>query len=106
MPISAAALEGISANGLAWKGKINLGGQPARLADPEKLLVGDCAKIRDEVVRRCKTFISVMGVCPLTLALNRKLDELEMVDDDPDQLRRALDELYDVFDFYRICVVG
>lgn len=106
MPMSAAALEGISANGLRWKGTINLGGQPSRLGDPELLVVGDCARIRDDIARRCKVFIQTMGVSPMTLALGSKLDDLERCDDDPDQMRRVLSDLYDVFDFYRICVVA
>lgn len=106
MPISAAALAGISANGLRWKGTINLGGQPSRLGEPETLVVGDCLKIRNDIVRRCKVFIQTMGVNPMTLALSDKLDHLERCDDDPCELRGALVDLYDVFDFYRVCVVA
>lgn len=106
MPISAAALEGIAANGHRWKGEINLGGQPARLANPDKLVLGDCLKIRNEIVRRCEVFIQTMGVNLATLALADKVDQLKECEDDPDDLRIALGELYDVFDFHRICVVA
>lgn len=107
MPMSEAALAGIAKHGLYWRGELNLGGQPARLADVESLKVGDCAAIRDEIVRRCRTFVNVIG--PQTeqgIVISDAVDDLEMCDDDPDELRLALGELYDEFDFYRVCVVG
>lgn len=108
MPRSAAAQAGIEVNGRRWRYEINLRGQPARLSDVESLVVGDCAAIRDSIVADVKAFCERSFKPPtdvLKASLLNLVEDLEMVDDDPEALSDMLNDLYDIFDFHRVCVV-
>lgn len=110
MPMSSAAIAGISANGHRWKAEINMRGQVSRLGDEDSLKVGDVAAIRDSVIDRVKRFLASPASKFLDAddkySFENALDDLEMCDDDIDEVRGALNELYDLFDYHRICVVG
>ncbi len=111
MPISSAAIAGIKQYGPGWRLHINLGGQPERLGQSDKLKVGDCAAIRDDIVRRLREFRklpSTLKVLDVDDIFNFAsiAEDLEECDDDPDELRAELNELYDEFDFQRVCVAG
>lgn len=102
------ALAGIEVNGLRWRFEIRLSDLSDRLGDEDDLKIGDCGTIRDAYVERIRRFLT-SSRCKLTedekLLLEAKVDDLEMCDDDLDEVRYALTELYDVFDFQRICAV-
>jgi len=110
MAMSAAALEGIKANGPRWKAEINLLGQPKRLANPDALVVGDCEAIRDSIVRSVRRFLEGPARTKLAeedlIVIGMAIDDFEMCDDDPDELKAELNALYDRFDYARVCVVG
>lgn len=107
---SAAAIEGIKSYGHAWLAEINLSGQPKRLAEPDKLVVGDCDAIRDSIVRDVRRFLLGPAKKKLpeeaAIMIDITVDDLEMCDDDPDELKSCMNALYDRFDYFRICVVG
>lgn len=110
MPISAAALAGIKSYGPRWKASINLRGQPRRLATPEKLVVGDCDVIRDSIVQDVRRFLAGPAKSKIAeedvIMIDQAIDDLEMADDDPDELKLCLNTLYDRFDYARVCVAG
>ena len=107
---SGAAIEGVKAYGLAWKASINLRGQTERLADEDSLKIGDCLVIRDSIARSVREFLNSRAARVLDMigrdAIAGSIDGLEQCGDDPDELREALQWLYDQFDFFRICMVG
>lgn len=110
MPMSAAAMSGIQVHGHRWRLEISFNGQPARLSDEDSLKVGDCADIRDHIVATVRKWLEMRHVQEVLgaddrSALEAAVDDLDMSDDDPDELKHALNELYDQFDFYRVCVV-
>lgn len=109
MPMSAAAMNGIRAHGLRWRYQLSLHGQPERLGDEESLVVGDVLAIRDSIERDLRGFVERRINKPdedLLMELLKQIDELECVEDDPDHLKAVLIDLYDVFDFHRVCVVA
>jgi hypothetical protein len=103
------ALHGIREYGLKWRAEISFHGQPARLADEDNLKVGDVAVIRDAIVRDVRNFLEGRASRALDQEARDKLaevvEEVEMCDDDPHEVKRALNDLYDQFDFYRVCVL-
>jgi hypothetical protein len=107
---SAAALAGIQAYGLKWRFEISLHGQPQRLGQEDDLKVGDAAAIRDSIVRDLRGFLAGAGrnlpEHEGRTAIENLIDDLDMCDDDPDDLKAVLTELYDEFDLRRICVVA
>ncbi len=111
MPMSAAAMSGVRDNGHRWKFEISFNGQVKRLANADDLVVGDCAVIRDTVVKQVRAFLERRDVvirlpAEDRMSIDMEIDDIEMCEDDPDELKVALAPLYDKFDYYRICVVG
>lgn len=110
MPMSAAAMSGIQVHGHRWRLEISYSGQVDRLGDVESLKVGDCAAIRDHVVNHTRAWLKNTRVLQVLdeddrYRIGNILDDLEMCEDDPDELRVELNNLYDQFDFLRVCVV-
>lgn len=109
MPISAAAMSGIETHGHRWRYEINLRGQPERLGDEEALVVGDCLAIRDSILADLRKFLGRTFKAPdadLRAGIEAQLDDLEMAGDDIEELRAVLADLYDIFDFHRVCVIA
>ena len=102
---SAAALEGISRHGLRWRYEIKMRDLTSRLGD-EDIKVGDGERIMAEIGRRLSAFVS-RHARTLTeneaYTLTNHAEELPEVADDLDEIRAALNHLYDDFDFIRIC---
>lgn len=107
MPMSAAAMDGIAANGHRWRYQIKVAHLSDRLGDEDALKVGDVTVIRDEYVTRVRAFAAATK--DLTEYEKDRLEmccvDLEECDDDLEQVRDALTDLYDCFDFFRICTV-
>lgn len=111
MPMSAAAIDGIGANGLPWKLSFNLHGQPARLGDPDLLTQADLEAIQASIVKHIRAFTSSEPARKVfsegeLFEIEQEVDDLEMVDACVDELRSVLERLYDLFDYHRICVLG
>lgn len=111
MPISAAAMEGIREHGLRWRRELSFDGCLKHLADEDKLVLGDCLLIRETVVRKLTAFQGrldrrIEWCVDLYDALTSRIEDIGECADDPDDLKSALNDLYDTLDFYRICVVG
>jgi hypothetical protein len=112
MPMSAAALNGVSEWGLRWRGHIAIDRQIERLRDVDRLKIGDCATIRDEIVKVVRTYAANLvhhrardWAHDLAESLVRRAADLDECEDDPDELRIALDELFDTLDYYRVVAV-
>lgn len=106
MPTSAAAIEGIKDNGLRWRHEVRLSDLSDRLGREDDLKVGDVASIQEQYVTRVRRFMMTAKLTPgEKAALELVLSDLEDVDDDIDAIRFVLNELYDCFDYVRICAV-
>lgn len=106
MPISAAAMSGIQANGHRWKHELRLSDQTNKLGEPDDLTVGDLEGIRDEIVRRVRVFIDRKGPeTDMGHWLAGVIVDFEMVDGEVQELRNYLNDLYDEFDYWRVCVL-
>jgi hypothetical protein len=93
MPIGPAALAGIEDNGLHWKREIDFAGQPGRLGEEDALQVGDCAAIRDRIVKIGRAWAQRLPQGDLRDETETALDELEMCDDDIDEVRHGMSDL-------------
>jgi hypothetical protein len=115
MPLSQAAMDGITANGHGWKHHISLGGQTEIMGKmtegtPEQEGTPDaeveaCARA---IVGHVRTFAIRIAADHSDLAtwLLHEAEQLEEVADcGLDEVRHAMSSLYDEFDFQRICVV-
>lgn len=106
MPISEAALAGIGTNGHRWKHKLRLSDQTSRLGEPDNLTTEDLEGIRDTVVKRVRDFIDRKGIeTDMGQWLSGKIDDLELADADVEELRASLNDLYDEFDYWRVCIL-
>ncbi len=103
---SAAAIAGIGANGLRWRYHIRLGSLAAKLGEPDNLTEEELAGIRDAIVKKVKDFCETDNLyADMVNELIDDSENLEMVDLDVDEIREALNRLYDSFDFWRVCVL-
>jgi hypothetical protein len=106
---SQAAIDGTRDNGLSWRARIGLAGHTSRLAQPENLTEDDLSEIRDAIARRVRAFLASPEMNKLHAGARGYLEEdVETLEDcapDVDELRAALSDLYDEFDYWRICVV-
>lgn len=104
---SAAAIAGIQENGLRWKYEIKVRDLSEQLGKEDDLKVGDVARIRDSYVIRLRRFTA--SAKRLTDYEKSRLEmcanDLDECDDDIEQVRDALNDLYDCFDFFRIVTV-
>ena len=107
--MSAAAIDGISANGHRWKARISLGFGPGelgrlndRLSDGEKV---DDAEVEEITLRIVANVRSFAKRNPQFDSLERRADELELFADcGLEEVNCAMTELYDDFDWHRILV--
>ena len=100
-----AALDGIQRFGNGWRYSIRLSDQTSRLGDDD-LRVGDAEKIANEVGRRVKAWVNATPKLDddERYRFTEHAEELADIEDDLDEVRYALNRLYDDFDFYRVCV--
>lgn len=120
MPMSAAAMDGIRANGHRWKFHMNglIREETKKLGEFNDLLDGEddfdqqaiTREMSEPVVIALRTKIAKWLDEHRTLPDNikddirAKLDDLEMVEDcDMGEINFAMNYLYDEFDYWRIC---
>jgi hypothetical protein len=105
---SEAAIAGISAHGLRWRHRISLAGRADAIGEmDESTPESEINDARTAIVSRVKNFIiGFPENSDMRVSVEDKLDDLETVDAELEEVRFALGELYDAFDYYRIVVVG
>jgi hypothetical protein len=105
--LTPAALDGIAAHGLRWRYEIKLSDLTSRLGRDD-IKVGDGETILAEIGRRLSAFVS-RHARTLTqdeaYIFTTHAEEIVEVDDDLDEIKAALNRLYDDFDFHRICAI-
>lgn len=101
-----AALDGIEAFGHRWRFSIHLSDQTSRLADEDALRVGDAEAIGQTIGRRLAAWVAETPKLDddMRYRFGEHAEELGDIEDDLDEVRYALNRLYDDFDFFRVCV--
>lgn len=107
MPMSEAALAGISANGHKWRYELSLSGLTTQIGDmDEATSEEDIRTCVTAIVERVRRFLKKPGIDPAMIyTIEIAVEGLEMADTDLEEARAAMGYLYDEFDFYRICVI-
>lgn len=108
MPMSEAAMSGISANGLRWKFNISFSTLTAKVGEWEEGVTptGEIEKIRNAIVERVKVFLHHRSMGEdMRYDIEDAVEQLEMVDPEVEEIRFALNRLYDQFDYHRVCVI-
>ena len=108
---SAAAIEGLRANGLRWNRRFRIGLGPSLLGKYNDAAETDSPATDEQVEEAALKIVAAVrafakGVDePERGDLERRADELEMVADcGLDEVNFAMGELYDSFDYWRILV--
>lgn len=109
MPISAAALAGIQANGHRWKYEIAISAHTSKIGSFDETTPADqISAERDAIVAKVKRWLDARTKPEendMRNDIESKIIDLEMVDESVEEVRYALNDLFDEFDFYRVVVV-
>ncbi|UTC28134.1 hypothetical protein GURKE_01030 [Brevundimonas phage vB_BpoS-Gurke] len=103
-----AALAGIQEHGHRWRYSIRLRDLVDQLKNLDELVVGDVKRIINAVAPRLHDFIHKKDVAhdlALVDLLEDFIDYCHDAEDDPDEVKNILNDLYDIFDFNRILVI-
>lgn len=108
MPMSQAAMSGMRAFGRGWRFQVSFSGLAEQIGDWEEGVtpVSEIEDTRRVIIDRTKAVLkNTKATADMIDDIERALDDLEMVDPEVCEIRGALNELYDQFDYYRVCVV-
>jgi hypothetical protein len=116
MPMSQAAMDGISANGHRWKSRINglkphtevLGKANDANNDGEPYDHDATEKAVQDIIKIVRSFADKLpDESSLKQDLLHDADDLEMVEDcDIEDINHEMNDLYDSFDFHRVLVAS
>ena len=109
MPMSEAAMAGITANGHRWKFEISFNGAMSKVGDWQEGVTWaeEIEIVRQAIVKRVRAFLNHRPSLDddMRYDLETAVEDLEMVDPEVEEIRHCLTTLYDHFDYYRVCVV-
>lgn len=100
-----AALDGIAVNGHRWKHQIRLSHLTHKMGEmDESTPDAEVEALTKQIIVRVRAFLA--GRPTLKDAMESQVDELEAAADcGIEEVRFAMNNLYDDFDFHRICVL-
>jgi hypothetical protein len=109
MPMGAAALAGVAANGHRWKYEIRIAAHASAIGEFDNTTSEeDIERERTAIVTKTRAWLAGLTKPEendIKHDIENKVDDLEMVDADLDEVRFSMNYLYDDFDFYRVVAV-